>query len=180
MDGRIPRGRQRRWAWIVEGEREGGGEERGTIPGGDFSPGTRENLLKPFLRKSILYARSIFAIAKSPILLRIERWALTAFQSRSFHGSRSCTTTTTTTTPRSRAMTDSWTSLRPSPLPLPLFLLRPSLREISSLCRLNCSFPVQKRSQPPYCETPSIPKFHRERERSIQIGEKYKYRRYRN
>lgn len=68
MDGRIPRGRQRRWAW-----KKWRGE-RGTIPGGDFSPGgTRENLLKPFLRKSILYARSIFAIAKSPILLRIER-----------------------------------------------------------------------------------------------------------
>lgn len=67
---------------------------------------------------------------------------------------RSCTTAT-----RSRATTDSWTSLRPPPS----FLLRPSLCEISSLCPLNCSFPVQKRSQPPDCETPSIRNFNANR-----------------
>lgn len=39
---------------------------------GKIAKDTRKSFI-PFLRKSILYARSIFAIAKSPILLRIER-----------------------------------------------------------------------------------------------------------
>lgn len=63
---------------------------------------------------------------------------------------------------------------------LPPFLLRLSLREISSLCPLNCSFPVQKRSQPPDCETPSIRNFNANvRFKSTRNSSEYKYRNWR-
>lgn len=73
--------------------REGGEREKGkndSRGGRKIAKDTRKSFI-PFLRKSILYARSIFAIAKSPILLRIERRRdrlLRVFQSWSFHGSR--------------------------------------------------------------------------------------------
>lgn len=55
---------------IAKGEgARGKNDSRG---GRKIAKDTRKSFI-PFLRKSILYARSIFAIAKSPILLRIER-----------------------------------------------------------------------------------------------------------
>lgn len=138
---------------------------------GKIAKDTRKSFI-PFLRKSILYARSIFAIAKSPILLRIERRRDRLLR-RSNHDRF---------TDRARAPRHGLVPrrIRGRVYDPPPFLLRLSLREISSLCPLNCSFPVQKRSQPPDCETPSIRNFNANvRFKSTRNSSEYKYRNWR-
>lgn len=148
---------------MFAGDKEDRRSERGKI-----AKDTRKSFI-PFLRKSILYARSIFAIAKSPILLRIERRRDRLLR-RSNHDRF---------TDRARAPRHGLVPrrIRGRVYDPPPFLLRLSLREISSLCPLNCSFPVQKRSQPPDCETPSIRNFNANvRFKSTRNSSEYKYR----